>query len=549
MKNKFLLFFLSFIGIISAQNKTKVDLSNPNATIYTHLYFLQDDSYEPEKAATTIYGLTGKEAIGKAIKIKKILDGKGLKVDFTKVPTNAKYSDTTAYHIENQYVLFPIRMPEITVKKYNDKWLYSKETIATIDNLYKQTFPWQTEWLQNSIPSIGKNKLFGIEIWQYIGLIGLLIFGILFFYIFKSILFFTLRKFQHLVTKKTNNRITITLKKLARPLVLLLIVYFYKKLIPSLQLGIGWNTFIFLALNIVQVVFWIYVFLKIVKLAMTIYKEFTSQTHAKLDDQLVPILSHFLTGIVIFLGALKLLTLFGISATSILAGASIGGLALALASQDTVKNLIGTFMIFLDKPFHIGDWIEAGEVIGTVEEVGFRSTRVRASDTSVFQIPNSTLSEIVVNNKGLRLYRRYQTELGIRYDTPPELIEFFVQGLKELIKAHPNTKKDMMDVTFNGFGDSALTIMMNIYFEVDTWSLEQKSKHDLHISIVKLAKVLGIDFAFPSTTVMIEQFPEKKAFSMNYQDNVDQDSIEKIIDELSNKKYIDLVNNTKGDDD
>ena len=219
--------------------------------------------------------------------------------------------------------------------------------------------------------------------------------------------------------------------------------------------------------------------------------------------------------------------LFGVDAATMLAGATIGGLAVALASQDTVKNLIGTIMIFLDKPFHIEDWIEAGEVVGTVEKVGFRSTSVRAADTSVYQIPNSKLSEIVINNKGLRLFRRYNTNLGLRYDTPPELIEAFVKGVREIIIAHPETRSDSFNVEFTGFGDSALLVMVNVYFKSLAWGIEQSSKHRLHIAIVKLAKGLGVDFAFPSTTVTIEQFPEKKGISLKY--DVNSERIDTVI--------------------
>ncbi len=525
---KLILVVLIFSNIIGfSQTKTKVDLSNPNATIYTHLYFLQADSYEPSKAAQTIYGLSGEESIDKAIKLKKILDGKGLFVDFTKVPNNPKFSDTTAYRIGNHYALFPVRLPQISVSKYGDSWLYSKETLLIIDELYEETFPWQTKWLQNLIPNYGHTKIFGIELWQYLGLTALLLVGFILFYIFKKLFFFILKRLQLFIVKKDNDRFTIPLKKLNRPLVLLVLISLFKKVLPSLQLGLDTNKLLFLAVDIAQITFWIYVFLKLIGVIMTIYSEYTKRTHMKLDDQLVPILSHFLTGIVFFLGILKLLTLFGIPATTVLAGASIGGLALALASQDTVKNLIGTFMIFLDKPFHIGDWIEASSVKGTVEEVGFRSTRIRAADTSIYQIPNSTLSEIVVNNMGVRLFRRYQTELGIRYDTPPVLIEQFVQGLKDLILAHPNTKKDGYNVAFIGFGDSALKILVNMYFTINDWNVEQQAKHDFHIAVVKLAKILGIEFAFPSTTLLMEQFPEKKSITMDYKRN--QDTIQKDI--------------------
>jgi MscS family membrane protein len=268
------------------------------------------------------------------------------------------------------------------------------------------------------------------------------------------------------------------------------------------------------------------------------YSEFTENTHSRLDDQLVPILNNFFTGLVIVIGVFKLLNLFGVDTTTLIAGATIGGLAFALASQDTVKNLIGTIMIFLDKPFHIDDWIEGGEVVGTVERVGFRSTRVRAADTSVYQIPNSKLSEIVINNKGLRLYRRYNTNLGLRYDTPPELIEAFVNGVRKIVIEHPETRSDSYNVEFTGFGDSALLIMVNVYFKSLAWGVEQSSKHRLHIAIIKLAAELGVEFAFPSTTVTIEQFPDKSNLSPKY--NTDkarlESSISKVISEFKNDK-------------
>ena len=206
---------------------------------------------------------------------------------------------------------------------------------------------------------------------------------------------------------------------------------------------------------------------------MIFYEDYTITSPSKLDDQLVPVLRNFLKGIVIFIGFLKLLTDFGLDPTTVIAGASIGGIAIAFASQDTVKNLIGTFMIFLDKPFHIGDWIVAEGVEGTVEEVGFRSTRIRAFDTSIFQIPNSKLAEIVVNNKGLRHYRRYKTELGLRFDTPPELIEAFVKGVRQLVILHPDTLSEEYNVEFTNFGPSSLIIMLNVFFKQLDWNVEQ----------------------------------------------------------------------------
>ena len=532
MKN--ILFLLLFVFNLSfGQKAPEVDLSNPRATVYSHMYFLQTTSYQPEKAAKTIYGLDKKEAVEAVVKIKRILDGKGLKIDFNRISNDSMFKDTISFVAQHKLILFPERMPLVSLEKSGNSWYYSSETIQNLDILYAEIFPWYIEKIQNSIPGAGHKKIFSIEIWQYISLLLLLVLAFVVFMIAKQLAFLFLKRILYKYIKNSD-QVNETLRKLAHPISLLIAIELLDMVFPSLQFGLEINRWIFLGINIASTVFWIYVFLKLAQVLISFYEEYTQKTEGKLDDQLTPILRNFSTVIIFIIGAFKVLLLFGVDAATILAGASIGGLALAFASQDTVKNLIGTVMIFVDKPFHIGDWISAGEVVGTVEEVGFRSTRIRAADTSIFQIPNSRLSELVINNSGLRLFRRYNTQLGLRYDTPPELIEAFVRGVREIIKAHPDTKSDSFNVEFTGFGDSALLIMMNMYLKDLAWSSEQKSRHQIHIAIVKLAKELGVDFAFPSTTVMIEQFPEKKSVELHYNND------EKRIDDVINKVVSDF---------
>lgn len=520
----FTLFLYAFASF--AQNDVQVDLTNPNSTIYTHLYFLQEDSYDPEKAASTIYQYQGGEAIDLSIKLKKILDGKGLLVDFTNIPTDNNFIDSTGgYENKNRYQLFPKRMPIVSVSKYGDNWYYSKETIEVIDDLYNETYSWNISWLENLLPAKITNMTFlKIKAWQYLGMILILIVSTILSLILKKIIYFFLTKIKHKIIKTDNEETEKNLRKLARPITFLILIFFIEKLLPSLSIELNANTNIFLALDIFKTVFWIYVFLKIVQVIMNIYSEYARKTTSQLDEQLIPILHLLLSGIVITLGLFRLLPLFGMDVKAMIVGASIGGLALALASQDTVKNLLGTVMIFLDKPFQIGDWIVAGSVEGTVEEVGFRSSKIRAADTSIFKIPNSQLSEIAINNKGLRKFRRYTTELGIRYDTPPDLIEGFVRGLEEVILAHKYINETNFKVAFIGFGDSSLNIMVNVYFEMTDWNAVQDHKHNLHVAIIRLAYALKVDFAFPSSTLYMEQFPEKKYFAIDY--NTDKTAID-----------------------
>jgi MscS family membrane protein len=513
-----------------------VDLSNPNATLTTHLYFLQQDSYQPKKAAKTLLGLEEKKALRRAIKIKQVVDGKGLYIDLNKVSTNPVYRDSVGYTAYSRYIMFPDKMPEIYLEKTNGKWYYSAETVNKIDAIYSNVFPWYVDQLQELVPEYGHKKILGIEIWQLVALAFLLSIVLVVYFLAKKVAFWILSRIQIYITKNNSNlEVNKVIKKLAHPISLLVCLQIIDLIFPSLQFSLDVNRWVFLGLNIIQTVFWIYVFLKLVKVVMRIYAEFTENTHSRLDDQLVPILNNFFTGLVLIIGLFRLLKLFGVDTTTLIAGATIGGLAFALASQDTVKNLIGTIMIFLDKPFHIDDWIEAGEVVGTVERVGFRSTRVRAADTSIYQIPNSKLSEIVINNKGLRLYRRYNTNLGLRYDTPPVLIEAFVEGVRQLVIEHPETRSDSYNVEFTGFGDSALLIMVNVYFKSLAWGTEQSSKHRLHIAIIKLAEELGVEFAFPSTTVTIEQFPDKSNLSPKYNTSPEKikSSMQKVLTEFT----------------
>ena len=219
--------------------------------------------------------------IKKAIKIKQVLDGKGLYVDVNKIPVNPNHKDTIGYSSYFKYVLFPQRMPQIYVEKIGDKWYYSSETISKIESIYKEVYPWYVQKLENLIPVSGHKKILGIELWQFIGFLILLTLGYFIFLIVKGIAFFVLRRIQQQITKNTNLEVNKVLKQLAHPISLLVGVAFIDKLFPSLQFGLPVNTWVFLCLNIAKTVFWIYVFLKLVKVVMFIYGQFAEKTQGR----------------------------------------------------------------------------------------------------------------------------------------------------------------------------------------------------------------------------------------------------------------------------
>jgi MscS family membrane protein len=242
---------------------------------------------------------------------------------------------------------------------------------------------------------------------------------------------------------------------------------------------------------------------KLANVASLFLEAITSQTDSKLDDQLVPLLRKSLKVFVVAVGVLFILQNNGINVTSLLAGLGIGGLAVALAARDTLANFFGSVTIFVDKPFQIGDWVKVGSLEGTVEEVGFRSTRIRTFYNSVITVPNSKLADSEIDNLGLREYRRFKTSINLTYDTTPEQMEAFVEGVKAIVRSTPAIRQDYYEIHFESLGAHSLDVLVYIFFKVPSWSDELQNRHNFLLDVMRLAREIGVEFAFPTQTLHI----------------------------------------------
>ncbi|WNV03924.1 mechanosensitive ion channel family protein [Candidatus Methylospira mobilis] len=222
-----------------------------------------------------------------------------------------------------------------------------------------------------------------------------------------------------------------------------------------------------------------------------------------IDSQLIRIALRLVTIVlaiaILVTGADRL----GLPAYSVLAGLGIGGLAVALAAQETLANLLGSLIIMFEKPFVIGHWVKVNNIEGNVEDVGFRSTRIRTFYDSVVTIPSSKIVGSTVDNLGLRKFRRVKTVLNLTYDTSAEKMESFVEGVKRIIATHPETRKDKIEVVFNNFGPSSLDILVYFFLKVPDWSAELNQQQGIFIDILRLADAIGVRFAFPTQTLHI----------------------------------------------
>jgi MscS family membrane protein len=200
----------------------------------------------------------------------------------------------------------------------------------------------------------------------------------------------------------------------------------------------------------------------------------------------------------------------GLPAYSLLTGLGIGGLAVALAARETLANFLGSVVIMLERPFRVGDWVKVAGQEGNVEDIGFRSTRIRTFYNSLVTIPSSEIVGTSIDNMGMRRYRRVRTVVQVTYDTPSEKIEAFIEGIKEIIRTHPTTRKDYFHVVFHDFGAHSLDILVYFFIVAPDWSVELVERQKLLLEVVRLAEHLGVNFAFPTQTVHVESLPEEK---------------------------------------
>jgi MscS family membrane protein len=232
-----------------------------------------------------------------------------------------------------------------------------------------------------------------------------------------------------------------------------------------------------------------------------------AETETKLDDSLVPLMRTSMRLFVAVVGILFVLSNLDVNVSSLIAGLGLGGLAIALAAQDTVRNLLGGVTIFADKPFEVGDWVVVDNIEGTVEQVGFRSTRVRTFYNSQVTVPNGRLIDAGVDNMGRRRWRRYKTTLGVGYHTTPDQMQAFVEGIRAIIRANPGTRKDYYIVEFHGFGAASLDVLVYCFIDAADWNEELRTRHVLNLDFMRLAERLHVDFAFPTQTIHVAEMP------------------------------------------
>lgn len=512
MRSIIKLFFIAFLfstftytNAYSFQNNNST-LSTPRKAVHTFLHWQQTGHQNLDRVATTmkLADVSKEERIELAVELKKIFDARGLLIEYESISNNTNYVDSLSGM--QQYILFNT-LPEIYLVKKEGEWLFSEATINQIPVLYRDTFSTIVESLVSELPASFSKEWIGIELWQYIGIFLWILIG----FILRKVFEFILENYIHRLAKKTSFSWDDDLiESVDKPAGFIFMVLFWLATYTNFQLSVNVNYYLSLLLEITVSVSFIWLFYNITDVFTKYLSVLTSKTETKLDDQLIPLIRKTLRFFVLLMGVIIILQNNGYNVASLIAGLGIGGLAVALAAKDTLANFFGSITIFVDKPFRIGDWIKVGNVEGTVEEVGFRSTRIRTFYNSLVSVPNSNIANTDVDNLGLRKYRRLLTTLNLTYSTSPEQMEAFVEGVKAIVKANKHFRQDFYEVHFNSFGSHSLDVMIYVFFDVPDWSTELQQKHNFFLEILKLAQEIGVEFAFPTQTLHVDSFHKEQ---------------------------------------
>jgi len=357
----------------------------------------------------------------------------------------------------------------------------------------------------------------GNAIWRF----GLVLLVILVTMILGRIVQFTLNNYALQRQKKGVTVLTLLLKCLSKPayvgffalgfyLCRLCLVFENSTAVPpiegiSLAVQNGW-TQLSKAVAALAVAYAIF---KLVDIAEYYLLRWTGKTQTKLDDMLVPVVRKSLRVTIAIIAAIYIVdNVLNQDVKSILLGAGVGGIAIALAAKDTIANFFGSITIFADRPFQINELVKINGHLGPVEEVGFRSTRVRTLEGSLVTIPNSVIANSIVENVGRRPFIRRTSNITITYDSGHTKAKRAVDIIKETLADVPELNTDPTlppRVYFNKFNDWSLNIYMSYWVKPADWWLFQQVNERVNLEMMKRFEAERIEFAFPTQTLHVKR--------------------------------------------
>ncbi len=399
----------------------------------------------------------------------------------------------------------------VLAKQPDGRWLFSENTIAGLDVLFRSLEPLSIivgadadaiaaeSWLRRQMPdSLKRHTFLNIEYWQWVALLALIFIGVAIDHLSRLLIGIVAKRMIQRRGAEPNPE---QMRLFVLPAGRLLMAVFWLSTLWLLDLPGAAYPIIHGTARVFAIFATAWAIWRLTDLVIGVLLRKAERTDTKFDDVVYPMIRTTLRIFLVVFTIIYVGLALNINVWPAITALGIGGIGFAFAAKDTLENFFGSATVLIDRPFGVGDWVVIGDVEGTVEQIGFRSTRLRTFYNSLITVPNANLVRAAVDNYGARRYRRWKCNVGVQYDTPPEKLVAFCEGVRELVRTHPYTRKDYFQVWLNQFGPSSLDVLIYVFYETPDWSTELRERERLMLDMMRLANKLGVEFAFPTQTV------------------------------------------------
>ena len=378
----------------------------------------------------------------------------------------------------------------------------SNDAVTQKADDYKKSLG-DSEWVQTLERNLGQ-KIIGISAWQFIAAFLAILAGLV---LKRIVIKFIERKITAFVEKTEAEWDDLLFEAIIKPVnafvmigaihVAAFLLVFNLANFPAAIIGKSYT--IFLGIVLIWGVY------RLVDVAAHYLDELVSDKDEGLKGQFVPLIKKALRIMVVIVGGLTILATIGVNITGLAALLSVGALAFSMGAKDSVANLVGTVNILSDRPYKVGDWITVGSGIdGDVEEIGFRSTKIRMFDKTLMTVPNGTLATETIKNWSQMPKRRIKMTLGLTYDAKPEQIREFLKRVEKLLQEDEGVDQDYMLVQFTDFGPSSLDVFLYYFAATTVWKDYLETRQRVNLKIMEVVEEMGLEFAYPTQTMHLK---------------------------------------------
>ncbi len=358
-------------------------------------------------------------------------------------------------------------------------------------------------WLDisNSSLHIFSYQLFGNSILKWIFVI--FIFSI--FLLFKNRLINLIQKILNILLKQLRSTVSIALLScIYKPIKWAVLLIGFKVSISILTFDKSLTKLTTELFYTLEIILFIWASLLVIGFLQKNHEQLFNKQYNQSTKNIINLFMTFVKIIIIIILLIMMLKAWGYNPSTLLASLGILGMAAALAAQDTTKNIFGAMMIFIDKPFNIGDWIKTLSVEGTIQEIGMRSTKIKTFEDAIVSVPNGVLANEAIINWTKRQRRRIKMNIGLTYSTTSTQMTNILKQIRELLMADEDIHPQTIFVNFLDFNDSSLGILCYFFTKTVDWGEYMNIRERINLEFMRIVEENGSSFAFPSRTIYLQ---------------------------------------------